>query len=111
MGWPREFMKVSYKMNANRTLHIFLKLSTPLFQEMRKEIEGYLLKERQLPIVELRIYWIDDEGDEIEIINESDYELFNAFCTSSRHIYVSPGINYMWLPSVNRLKTCCGRGH
>uniref|UniRef100_A0A1B0G2C9 PB1 domain-containing protein n=1 Tax=Glossina morsitans morsitans TaxID=37546 RepID=A0A1B0G2C9_GLOMM len=63
-------------------MNIFLKITPATYDDLRRELDGYLCRDRKLPVVELRTFWID-EGDEIEMINNADYEIFNIFCEGS----------------------------
>uniref|UniRef100_A0A1A9V785 Fe-S cluster assembly protein DRE2 n=1 Tax=Glossina austeni TaxID=7395 RepID=A0A1A9V785_GLOAU len=38
---------------------------------------------------------LDEEGDEIEMINNADYEIFNIFCEGYRHIFVAPSNSFI----------------
>uniref|UniRef100_A0A1A9W6V0 PB1 domain-containing protein n=1 Tax=Glossina brevipalpis TaxID=37001 RepID=A0A1A9W6V0_9MUSC len=90
MELREDVVKVSYTINKNRSLHTFLR-SVPLsYWGMKNAIEDYLFSKRRLPIFELRTFWRDEEGDEIEMSNDSDYEIFNSFCEKNRHIFVAP---------------------
>uniref|UniRef100_A0A1A9W6U2 ZZ-type domain-containing protein n=1 Tax=Glossina brevipalpis TaxID=37001 RepID=A0A1A9W6U2_9MUSC len=90
MSSPDKFLKITYKLQSGKDLHAYLKMPSPTYEYLKKEIEMYFFRERELPFCEIRTYWFDEQSDEIEIINQCDYDIFMAKFSKNRHIYVAP---------------------
>ncbi|ALC38980.1 ref-2-P [Drosophila busckii] len=95
---PEKLLKISYNYNAatagasagqKQKLNAYLRMPSNTWMVLRREIEMYLFQERQLPNAEIRTYWIDADSDEIEIINQNDYEIFLAKCEQNLVLQVA----------------------
>uniref|UniRef100_A0A1A9ZSU3 PB1 domain-containing protein n=1 Tax=Glossina pallidipes TaxID=7398 RepID=A0A1A9ZSU3_GLOPL len=83
-------LKVTYKLQQGKALHVYLKTVSPTYEYIRTEIERYFFDLHQLQADKLRIYWVDEEWDEIEIFNQHDYEIFMVTSLERRRLFVTP---------------------
>ncbi|EDV54634.1 protein ref(2)P [Drosophila erecta] len=84
-----KLMKITYHVaGPQKKINAYLRMPSLNYTILRREIELYLFQERQLPKCDVRTFWIDSDQDEIEIVNQNDYEIFLAKCTM--HIQVAP---------------------
>uniref|UniRef100_A0A1B0B0K9 ZZ-type domain-containing protein n=1 Tax=Glossina palpalis gambiensis TaxID=67801 RepID=A0A1B0B0K9_9MUSC len=90
MSSPDKFLKLTYKLQTGKDLHAYLKMPSPTFEYLKKEIEMYFFRERDLPACEIRTFWFDEQADEIEIINQCDYDIFMAKFSKNPHLFVAP---------------------
>uniref|UniRef100_A0A1B0G2C5 Protein ref(2)P n=1 Tax=Glossina morsitans morsitans TaxID=37546 RepID=A0A1B0G2C5_GLOMM len=90
MSSPDKFLKLTYKLQTGKDLHAYLKMPSPTFEYLKKEIEMYFFRERDLPACEIRTFWFDEQSDEIEIINQCDYDIFMAKFAKNPHLFVAP---------------------
>uniref|UniRef100_A0A1A9WMZ7 PB1 domain-containing protein n=1 Tax=Glossina brevipalpis TaxID=37001 RepID=A0A1A9WMZ7_9MUSC len=88
------FLKVTYKLQEDKHLHIYLKTPLLTFEDLRKQIEIYFFEYHQLPACGLRIYWLDEELEEIDIFNQHDYETFMVLSSECRRLFVTPVNKY-----------------
>ncbi|XP_017050493.2 protein ref(2)P [Drosophila ficusphila] len=91
---PEKLLKITYQGSAQKKINAYLRMPSQIYTILRREIELYLFQERQLPKCDIRTFWIDSDQDEIEIVNQNDYEIFLAKCEPNMHVQVAP------LPSV-----------
>ncbi|XP_016962154.1 protein ref(2)P [Drosophila biarmipes] len=91
---PEKLLKITYQGAAvagpQKKINAYLRMPSQNYTILRREIELYLFEERQLPKVDVRTFWIDTDQDEIEIINQNDYEIFLAKCVDNMHVQVAP---------------------
>ncbi|XP_037899356.1 uncharacterized protein LOC119643920 [Glossina fuscipes] len=83
-------LKVTYKLQEDKDLHIYLKAISPTYEYVKTQIKAYFVDLYQLQPGILRIYWVDEECDEIEIFNQHDYEIFMVTCSERRRLFVAP---------------------
>ncbi|KAH8377104.1 hypothetical protein KR093_003466 [Drosophila rubida] len=86
-------LKITYHGAATGTakkINAYLRMpSAHLHIDMIYEIKMYLFQKRQLPKTEIRTYWIDTDSDEIEIVNQNDYDIFLSKCEKNMHLQIS----------------------
>ncbi|XP_016994309.2 protein ref(2)P [Drosophila takahashii] len=91
---PEKLLKITYQGAAvagpQKKINAYLRMPSQNYTILRREIELYLFQERQLPKCDIRTFWIDTDQDEIEIINQNDYEIFLAKCEDNMHVQVAP---------------------
>lgn len=88
---PEKLLKISYQGDgAQKKINAYLRMPSQTYSVLRREIELYLFTERHLPQCEIRTFWIDTDNDEIEIVNQNDYDIFLAKCEQSMHVQVAP---------------------
>ncbi|XP_016984798.2 protein ref(2)P [Drosophila rhopaloa] len=91
---PEKLLKITYQGAAvagpQKKINAYLRMPSQNYTILRREIELYLFQERQLPRCEFRTFWIDTDHDEIEIVNQNDYEIFMAKCEANMHVQVAP---------------------
>uniref|UniRef100_A0A1B0B306 PB1 domain-containing protein n=1 Tax=Glossina palpalis gambiensis TaxID=67801 RepID=A0A1B0B306_9MUSC len=83
-------LKVTYKLQEDKDLHIYLKAISPTYEYVKMQIKAYFVDLYQLQPGILRIYWVDEECDEIEIFNQHDYEIFMVTSSERRRLFVAP---------------------
>lgn len=88
-----KFLKITYHGGSTKKgkINIYLNRPSPTFMFLMSEIRNCLFDQHKQPTSELRIYWIDEDKDEIEVINQCDYEIFSQKC-ANRHLQVAPVI-------------------
>ncbi|XP_064539090.1 protein ref(2)P [Drosophila montana] len=89
---PERLLKITYHdapASATKKLNAYLRMPSNTFAVLRREIEMYLFQERELPVCNFRTYWIDSDSDEIEVINQNDYEIFLAKCEKNMHLQIA----------------------
>ncbi|EDW57683.1 protein ref(2)P [Drosophila virilis] len=89
---PERLLKITYHdapASASKKLNAYLRMPSNTFAVLRREIEMYLFQERELPVCNFRTYWIDSDSDEIEVINQNDYEIFLAKCEKNMHLQIA----------------------
>ncbi|XP_030561830.1 protein ref(2)P-like [Drosophila novamexicana] len=74
---------------ATKKLNAYLRMPSNTLADLRREIETYLFQEREQPVCHFRTYWIDSNSDEIEVINQNDYEIFLAKCEKNMHLHIA----------------------
>ncbi|XP_073821669.1 uncharacterized protein [Musca autumnalis] len=81
-----KFIKITYNLlNGTKFSRYF---DTKYFDKYN--MEGYLFQDlKQLNSHKLRYYWIDSHGEEVDIVQTSDYEACRK-ATSIPHIYIVP---------------------
>ncbi|KRF98729.1 uncharacterized protein Dwil_GK27174 [Drosophila willistoni] len=85
-----KFMKITYQGPPPATkLNAYLRMPSQTYAVLRREIDMYLFQERQLPKTEIKTFWIDANNDEIEIVNQIDYDIFLSKCRSSMHLQIA----------------------
>ncbi|EDW90437.1 protein ref(2)P [Drosophila yakuba] len=88
---PEKLLKITYHVaGPQKKINAYLRMPSQNYTILRREIELYLFQERQLPKCDVRTFWIDSDQDEIEIVNQNDYEIFLAKCESNMHVQVAP---------------------
>ncbi|KAH8248985.1 hypothetical protein KR032_004926 [Drosophila birchii] len=89
---PEKLLKITYQGAAGpqKKLNAYLRMPSQNYTILRREIDLYLFQERQLPKCEIRTFWIDTDNDEIEIVNQNDYEIFLAKCEHNMHVQIAP---------------------
>ncbi|KAH8255484.1 hypothetical protein KR038_004442 [Drosophila bunnanda] len=88
---PEKLLKITYQgAGPQKKLNAYLRMPSQNFTILRREIDLYLFQERQLPKCEIRTFWIDTDNDEIEIVNQNDYEIFLAKCEHNMHVQIAP---------------------
>ncbi|KAH8282077.1 hypothetical protein KR054_005345 [Drosophila jambulina] len=88
---PEKLLKITYQgAGPQKKLNAYLRMPSQNYTILRREIELYLFQERQLPKCEIRTFWIDTDNDEIEIVNQNDYEIFLAKCEHNMHVQIAP---------------------
>ncbi|EDV98766.1 GH13424 [Drosophila grimshawi] len=92
-----KFLKITYNIvdagaaGATRKLNTYILL--PEFQiDVQEAIKSFLFEDSKLPEFKFRTYWIDNDGDEIEIANMSDYIIFKEKCADNMRIQVASEI-------------------
>ncbi|XP_073823552.1 uncharacterized protein isoform X2 [Musca autumnalis] len=75
------YVKITYKLNGTKF--------TRYFDHCYKGIAKYLFNELKQDTHKLRYYWIDDNGDEVDIENEADYFVPRR-PLNIPHIYIAP---------------------
>ncbi|XP_017857357.1 PREDICTED: protein ref(2)P [Drosophila arizonae] len=87
-----KLLKITYHnapAGTGKKLNAYLRMPSNNFSILRREIDMYLFQERQLAKCEIRTYWIDSDGDEIEVFNQNDYEIFLAKCKENMHLQIA----------------------
>ncbi|XP_036321632.1 protein ref(2)P [Rhagoletis pomonella] len=84
-----KYLKVTFE-DDKRKLHTYLNMPSPTFEVLKREISLCLFETRKLPQCDVKITWIDADHDEIEIVNQVDYEIFLLESTENQRIYVTP---------------------
>ncbi|XP_022230578.2 protein ref(2)P [Drosophila obscura] len=91
---PEKLLKITYQgpdvAGPQKKLNAYLRMPSQNFNILRREIEMYLFQERQLARCEIRTFWIDHDHDEIEIVNQNDYEVFLAKREEKMHLQIAP---------------------
>ncbi|XP_060644676.1 protein ref(2)P [Drosophila nasuta] len=85
-------LKITYhgaSAGVTKKINAYLKMPSASLNILHREIEMYLFQERQLPKTEIRTYWIDADSDEIEIVNQNDYDIFLSQCEKNMHMQIS----------------------
>ncbi|KAH8274072.1 hypothetical protein KR044_009872 [Drosophila immigrans] len=84
-------LKITYhgSIGASKKINAYLRMPSASLNILHREIEMYLFQERQLPRTEIRTYWIDADSDEIEIVNQNDYDIFLSKCEKNMHMQIS----------------------
>ncbi|XP_065357454.1 protein ref(2)P [Calliphora vicina] len=85
----QNFLKITYHLGAKK-MNAYLKMPSPTYHVLKKEIEMCIFEERKQPRCEIRTFWIDEDHDEIEIINQCDYEIFMTKRSLRQHLQVAP---------------------
>ncbi|EDW37147.1 GL26088 [Drosophila persimilis] len=89
-----KLLKITYQgpdvAGPQKKINAYLRMPSQNFNVLRREIEMYLFQERQLAKCEIRTFWIDHDHDEIEIINQNDYEIFLAKREQNMHLQIAP---------------------
>ncbi|BFF94296.1 protein ref(2)P [Drosophila madeirensis] len=89
-----KLLKITYQgpdvAGPQKKLNAYLRMPSQNFNILRREIEMYLFQERQLAKCEIRTFWIDHDHDEIEIVNQNDYEIFLAKRVQNMHLQIAP---------------------
>ncbi|XP_073823508.1 uncharacterized protein isoform X2 [Musca autumnalis] len=75
------FAKITYKLNGTKF--------TRYFDNCYKDIAKYLLNDLKQDTHKLRYYWIDDNGDEVDIEDIDDY-ITAKETLYKHHIYIAP---------------------
>ncbi|EDW77753.2 uncharacterized protein Dwil_GK24381 [Drosophila willistoni] len=87
---PEKLMKITYQgPPPAKKLNAYLRMPSQTYAVLRREIDMYLFQERQLPKAEIKTFWIDADNDEIEIVNQNDYEIFFGQCGVSMHLQIA----------------------
>ncbi|XP_034474089.1 protein ref(2)P [Drosophila innubila] len=89
-------LKITYHgapAGAKKKLNAYLRMPSNNLIILRREIELFLFQERHLPQIEIRTYWIDTDSDEIEIVNQNDYEIFLAKCEKNMHMQIAAAVD------------------
>ncbi|XP_023032523.1 protein ref(2)P-like [Drosophila willistoni] len=85
-----KYMKITYQgQPPAKKLNAYLRMPSQTYAVLRLEIEMYLFQERQLPKAEIKTFWIDADNDEIEIVNQIDYDIFLSKCGISMHLQIA----------------------
>ncbi|XP_017116978.1 protein ref(2)P [Drosophila elegans] len=103
---PEKLLKITYQGAAvagpQKKINAYLRMPSQNYTILRREIELYLFVERQLPKCDIRTFWIDTDNDEIEIVNQNDYEIFLAKCEANMHVQVAPLVTVEEEPKVSK---------
>ncbi|KAM8714968.1 hypothetical protein ACLKA7_002076 [Drosophila subpalustris] len=78
---------------GGKKLNAYLRMPSNNLTILRREIELFLFQERHLPQIEIKTYWIDADSDEIEIVNQNDYEIFLAKCEKNMHMQIAAAVD------------------
>lgn len=54
----QHFLKITYHSSASKKMNAYLKMPSPTYRVLKKEIEMCLFDERQQPRCEIRTFWI-----------------------------------------------------
>ncbi|XP_067620226.1 protein ref(2)P isoform X2 [Eurosta solidaginis] len=84
-----KLMKVTYG-DGKCKVNSYIKMPSPTYETLKKEISICLFEERKVPKCDLKAYWIDEDNDTIDIVNQCDYEVFLSKRSERQHIYVAP---------------------
>ncbi|XP_005182444.1 protein ref(2)P [Musca domestica] len=98
-------MKFTYNSPNGKKINGYLKESLDNFEAIKATINRSLFQEHKEKTCEIRYYWIDQDGDEIDIVNQNDMNIFNEMCFERRHLYVAPkqpSANDKEVPAVNK---------
>ncbi|KAH8412864.1 hypothetical protein KR009_006349 [Drosophila setifemur] len=88
---PEKLLKITYQgVGVQKKQNAYLRMPIENCYILRNEIKRYLFEDRQLPRTEFRIFWIDSDHDEIEIVNQNDYEIFLEKCEQNMHVQIAP---------------------
>ncbi|XP_037822611.1 protein ref(2)P-like [Lucilia sericata] len=82
-------LKITYHSGDNK-INVYLKMPSSNYHVVKKEIKMCLFVEHNQPPCKLRTYYIDEDHDEIEIVNQCDYEIFMDKCSIRQHLQVTP---------------------
>ncbi|XP_030376829.1 protein ref(2)P [Scaptodrosophila lebanonensis] len=92
---PEKLLKITYHgaTGPTKKMNAYLRMPSSNLGYLRREIELNLFQERQLPQCEIRTFWVDSDHDEIEIVNQIDYDIFlskndNSF--KDMHLHIAP---------------------
>lgn len=85
----QHFLKITYHPSGSKKMNAYLKMPSPTYHVLKKEIEMCLFDERKQPRCEIRTFWIDEDQDEIEIINQCDYDIFMSKRSERQHLQVA----------------------
>lgn len=96
MSSPDKFLKLTYKLQTGKDLHAYLKMPSPTFEYLKKEIEMYFFRERDLPACEIRTFWFGKYGregfiwftrDKIHFQFRTYINAIQFFSSSLSHLY------------------------
>ncbi|XP_061402733.1 protein ref(2)P-like [Musca vetustissima] len=85
-------LKFSYILPDGKKINGYLKDSSPSFTNIQERIVQTLFEERKEERCEIRYYWIDEDGDEIDIVSQDSFNIFWEI-GGRRHLYVAPKNN------------------
>ncbi|XP_073823569.1 protein ref(2)P-like [Musca autumnalis] len=83
-------LKFTYKLSNDQKINGYLKNTSQIFVDIKEGIQKSLFDEHKEQRCEIRYYWIDGDGDEIAIANQTDYNIFLDMNTERRHLFVAP---------------------
>nr|XP_014101141.2 protein ref(2)P [Bactrocera oleae] len=84
-----ELMKVTYD-DGNSKLNIYIKKPSHNYNVIKDTISRQLFDERKLSKFAFKTTWFDEDGDEIDICNQVDYDLFLYKRSEKLHLYITP---------------------
>ncbi|CAD6997451.1 protein ref(2)P [Ceratitis capitata] len=82
-------LKITYEVGKDK-VNAYIRKFPLTYETLRYEITKCLFKERELQECEFKTFWFDEDGDEIDIVNQSDYDVFKQKCYCKKHLFVSP---------------------
>ncbi|XP_018794805.1 PREDICTED: protein ref(2)P [Bactrocera latifrons] len=83
-----KLMKVTYD-DGNSKLNIYIQMGSNNYNILKNNISKQLFAERMLPMVEFKTTWFDEDGDEIDICNQADYDSFLNKRSDRLHMYIT----------------------
>uniref|UniRef100_A0A1L8EEH7 Putative pb1 domain protein n=1 Tax=Haematobia irritans TaxID=7368 RepID=A0A1L8EEH7_HAEIR len=83
-------LKYTYNTDGKRINGYLKTTDTSLFEDIKMKIERTLFVEHKLPSGENRFYWIDEDSDEIDIVTQSDFDIFVEKSKERWHLLVAP---------------------
>ncbi|XP_054741745.1 protein ref(2)P-like [Anastrepha obliqua] len=83
------FLKITF-IDGDHKLHCYIKMPSPIYEVLKREIHMSLFDQRKVPQCELKYYWFDEDFDEIDVVNQCDYDVFRSRPLAKAHLYVAP---------------------
>ncbi|XP_053958938.1 protein ref(2)P isoform X2 [Anastrepha ludens] len=83
------FLKITF-IDGDHKLHCYIKMPSPIYEVLKREIHMSLFDQRKVPQCELKYYWFDEDFDEIDVVNQCDYDVFRFKRLGKEHLYVAP---------------------
>uniref|UniRef100_A0A0A1X077 Protein ref(2)P n=1 Tax=Zeugodacus cucurbitae TaxID=28588 RepID=A0A0A1X077_ZEUCU len=82
-------LKVTYDDGTNK-LNIYIQNPSTDYNELKETIAKQLFEERHLTRFQFSTAWFDEDGDEIDICNQEDYDLFLFKRMDRLQLYITP---------------------
>lgn len=80
-----KLMKVTYD-DGSAKLNIYIQMPSNNYNILKDTISNQLFDERKLSKFAFKTTWFDEDGDEIDICNQVDYDLF-LYKRSVAHVH------------------------
>ncbi|XP_053960717.1 protein ref(2)P-like [Anastrepha ludens] len=85
----QNFFKITYT-DGDHKLNYYMWYPPLSYEGLINGLYARLFEERKLPKCELRIYWLDEDSDQIDVLSEDDYNLFLQKNGAKDHLFVVP---------------------
>uniref|UniRef100_A0A034VU18 Protein ref(2)P n=2 Tax=Endopterygota TaxID=33392 RepID=A0A034VU18_BACDO len=83
-----KLMKVTYD-DGSAKLNIYIQMPSNNYNILKDTISNQLFDERKLSKFAFKTTWFDEDGDEIDICNQVDYDLFLYKRSDRLHMYIT----------------------